>query len=332
MKNTALHYHVDNQHQATSGGDSSQCNTPEYCITPVAVVGPTGAGKSDLSLALAQQLGGEIINIDSMQLYRGMDIGTAKLPLDQRRGIPHHQLDIWPVTKPASVAEYRAGAIADAEDLMARGKVPIFVGGSMMYVQALVDEWDFPPTDPQVRAKWEARLEKIGVEALHAHLATVDPEAARIIETRDPRRTVRALEVIELTGKPFAASQPPKDRPARWNMRILGLHADAEWLNPRLEKRVDLMFEQGLVNEVERLRNEGLVRESTAGQAIGYSQVLDLLDGNMTESAAREATVIGTRRYARRQRSWFRRDPRVQWISAAAEDPISQALRIIEQH
>lgn len=299
-------------------------------VTPIAVVGPTGAGKSDMSLALAEQLGGEIINIDSMQLYKGMDIGTAKLPVDQRRGIPHHQLDIWPVTKPASVAEYRAGAIADAEDIMARGKVPIFVGGSMMYVQALVDEWDFPPTDPQIRAKWEAKLNEIGVEALHAHLATVDPEAAAIIETRDPRRTVRALEVIELTGKPFAASQPPKDRPARWGMRILGLQADPEWLNPRLEQRVDLMFERGLVAEVEGLRDQGLIRQSTAGQAIGYSQVLDLLDGHLSEAEAREATVIGTRRYARRQRSWFRRDPRVEWMAAAGPDPIARALEIVQ--
>lgn len=303
-------------------------DNPSFGVTPIAVVGPTGAGKSAMSLALAHELGGEIINIDSMQLYRGMDIGTAKLPVDQREGIPHHQLDIWPVTKPASVAEYRAGAIADAEDIMARGKVPIFVGGSMMYVQALVDEWDFPPTDSEVRAKWEARLQEIGVEALHAHLATLDPQAAEIIETRDPRRTVRALEVIELTGKPFAASQPPKDRPARWGMKILGLQADPEWLNPRLEKRVGLMFAQGLVAEVEWLRGEGLVRESTAGQAIGYSQALDLLDGHLTEAEAREATMIGTRRYARRQRSWFRRDPRIHWIPAAEEDAIAQALAV----
>ena len=299
-------------------------------ITPIAVVGPTGAGKSAMSLALAHELDGEIINIDSMQLYRGMDIGTAKLPVEQREGIPHHQLDIWPVTKPASVAEYRAGAIADAEDIMARGKVPIFVGGSMMYVQALVDEWDFPPTDSAVRAKWEDRLQQIGVVALHAHLATLDPEAAAIIETRDPRRTVRALEVIELTGKPFAASQPPKDGPARWGMKIIGLQADPEWLNPRLEKRVALMFDHGLVAEVEGLRGEGLVRNSTAGQAIGYSQALDVLDGHLSEAEAREATTIGTRRYARRQRSWFRRDPRVRWISAAEDNAIAQALAVAE--
>ncbi|WJY72846.1 tRNA (adenosine(37)-N6)-dimethylallyltransferase MiaA [Corynebacterium auriscanis] len=298
-------------------------------INPVAVVGPTGAGKSAMSLALAHELGGEIINIDSMQLYQGMDIGTAKLTVAEREGIPHHQLDIWPVTKPASVAEYRVGAIADAEAIMARGKTPIFVGGSMMYVQALVDEWDFPPTDPAVRGKWESTLAEIGVEALHAHLATVDPQAASIIEARDPRRTVRALEVIELTGKPFAASQPPKDRPARWNMDILGLQADAEWLNPRLEQRVDIMFERGLVAEVERLKAAGLRRDSTAGQAIGYAQVLDYLDEHMTEAQAREATVIGTRRYARRQRSWFRRDPRVQWIPANQPDAIGRALQLV---
>lgn len=287
---------------------------------PIAIVGPTGAGKSAAALALAHHLGGEIINIDSMQLYKGMDIGTAKLSLDEREGIPHHQLDVWEVTRPASVAEYRAGALADAESIMARGRTPIFVGGSMMYVQSLVDDWDFPPTDPKVRAKWEARLADIGIEALHQELAARDPQAASVIEDADPRRTVRALEVIELTGRPFAASQPPKNHPPRWNMKIIGLRADAEWLNPRLEQRVELMFDRGLVDEVRGLREIGLERDSTAGQAIGYAQVLDYLDGTLTHEEAKEQTIIGTRRYARRQRSWFRRDPRIQWIDAASAD------------
>ncbi|RIX35765.1 tRNA (adenosine(37)-N6)-dimethylallyltransferase MiaA [Corynebacterium falsenii] len=296
---------------------------------PIAVVGPTASGKSAVSLALAEELSGEVVNIDSMQLYRGMDIGTAKLPVDERRGIPHHQLDVWDITKPASVAEYRASAVADVESIMNRGKRPIIVGGSMMYVQALVDEWDFPPTDPHVRARWEQQLDRIGVHALHDHLATVDPEAARIIERNDPRRTVRALEVIELTGRPFAASQPPKNSMPRWNLRLVGLWADADWLNPRIEQRVREMFDAGFVDEVRGLIEQGLVRESTAGKAIGYSQVLDYLEGECSLDEAIEATVMGTRRYARRQRSWFRRDPRIEWLDAAAPDVVGRALNLV---
>lgn len=299
----------------------SAMNLRSADLTPVAIVGPTGSGKSGLSLAAAHRFGGEIVNIDSMQLYRGMDIGTAKLTEYEREGIPHHQLDIWDVTTTASVAEYRAGAIADVEAIIARGRRPIIVGGSMMYVQALVDEWDFPPTDPAVRAKWEAELAEVGVEKLHEHLASVDPAAAAVIENNDPRRTVRALEVIELTGKPFAASQPPKNMAPRWKMRIIGLNAPAEWLNPRLEKRVELMFERGLVGEVEQLVEQGLRRDSTAGQAIGYAQVLDWMAGELTQEESVERTITGTRRYARRQRSWFRRDPRITWIDAFLDSP-----------
>jgi len=183
-------------------------------MRPIAVVGPTASGKSALGLALAHELGGEVVNVDSMQLYRGMDIGTAKLSPAEREGIPHHQLDVWDVTETASVARYQQAALRDIEDIMSRGKTPILVGGSMLYAQALVDDWQFPPTDPQVRAKYEARRADIGTDALHAELARVDPAAAAIIEDKDPRRTVRALEVIELTGKSFKASQPPKNGPA----------------------------------------------------------------------------------------------------------------------
>lgn len=295
---------------------------------PVAIVGPTGSGKSAAAIAVARELDGEIINIDSMQLYKGMDIGTAKLAEEEREGITHHLLDIWDVTEPASVAAYGEAAVATVEEIAARGKTPVLVGGSMMYVQSVVDEWDFPPTDPEVRARWEAKLQEIGVEALHAHLETVDPQAASIIETKDPRRTVRALEVIELTGKPFAASQPPKDRPARWNCQLIGLHAPAEWLDPRLQQRVDLMLAQGLVDEVRALTQAGLQRDSTAGKAIGYSQVLAYLAGELTEEEAKEATYLGTRRYARRQRSWFRRDPRIHWVDAWAEDAVEQVVEL----
>jgi len=298
-------------------------------LTPVAVVGPTASGKSALGLVLAHELGGEVVNVDSMQLYRGMDIGTAKLSVEEREGIPHHQLDVWDVTETASVARYQADAVADVEDIMSRGKIPILVGGSMLYVQSLLDDWQFPPTDPAVRARWERRLADVGIDALHAELAAVDPAAAAVIEDKDPRRTVRALEVIELTGRPFQASQPPKDAPPRWGTRILGLRTQPEWLNPRIELRTRQMFERGLVEEVDHLVAEhGLVADSTAGRAIGYAQVLAAQAGELSWEDAVERTITGTRRYVRRQRSWFNRDPRIVWLVAAA-DPASRALELL---
>lgn len=296
---------------------------------PIVVVGPTASGKSALGISLAHRLGGEVINVDSMQLYQGMDIGTAKLSDTERQGITHHLLDIWPVTTTASVAQYQQVAVATAERLIARGVRPIFVGGSMMYVQSLVDDWQFPPTDPAVRARLEGELARIGVDALHARLAQVDPAAAAIIEDKDPRRTVRALEVIELTGRPFAASQPPKDAPPRWGATIIGLRTTPEWLNPRIEQRARGMFAAGFVEEVRRLQREhGLVADSTAGRAIGYAQVLRHLAGDLTLAEAIEATITGTRRYVRRQRSWFNRDPRIQWIDASG-DTLTQALSVL---
>lgn len=297
-------------------------------MRPIAVFGPTASGKSALGLALAQQLDGEVVNVDSMQLYRGMDIGTAKLTPAEREGIPHHQLDVWDVTETASVARYQRDAIADVEGIMARGKTPILVGGSMLYAQALVDDWQFPPTDPAVRAKYEARRVEIGTDALHEELAQVDPAAAAIIEDKDPRRTVRALEVIELTGKPYKASQPPKDAPPRWGTRLLGLRTTADWLNPRIELRTRQMFERGLIEEVERLQSQGLVADSTAGRAIGYAQVFQAQCGELTWNEAVERTITGTRRYVRRQRSWFNRDKRIMWLDAAG-DTTAQALRAL---
>lgn len=299
-------------------------------MRPIAVIGPTASGKSALGIALARELGGEVVNVDSMQLYRGMDIGTAKLAPGERGGIPHHLLDIWDVTRTASVADYQRRAVATVEEIAARGKVPVLVGGSMLYVQSLIDAWSFPPTDPDVRARYEERLAEIGVDALHAELAAVDPEAARVIEDKDPRRTVRALEVIELTGKPFQASQPPKNAPPRWGTRILGLRTQAEWLNPRIEKRTHQMFERGLVDEVRELVGQGLARDSTAGRAIGYAQVLDALAGELSLNDAREQTITGTRRYVRRQRSWFNRDPRVTWLDAAGADVPGAALEALD--
>ncbi|WP_448855373.1 tRNA (adenosine(37)-N6)-dimethylallyltransferase MiaA [Corynebacterium camporealensis] len=297
--------------------------------TPIAVVGPTASGKSALGLALAHHLDGEVVNVDSMQLYKGMDIGTAKLSVEEREGIPHHQLDVWELTDTASVARYQRDAVADVEDIMSRGKTPILVGGSMLYVQSLVDDWQFPPTDPEVRAKYEQRRKEIGIDKLHAELAEIDPAAASIIEDKDPRRTVRALEVIELTGKPFQASQPPKNAAPRWGTRLLGLKTNAEWLNPRIEKRTHQMFERGLVDEVEDLQAKGLREDSTGGRAIGYAQVFQAQRGDLTWDEAVERTITGTRRYVRRQRSWFNRDKRITWLDAAG-DTFAQAREHLE--
>ncbi|MDZ7886223.1 MAG: tRNA (adenosine(37)-N6)-dimethylallyltransferase MiaA [Mycobacterium sp.] len=299
-------------------------------MRPVAVIGPTGTGKSALGLALAERLGGEIVNADAMQFYRGMDIGTAKLPPEQRRGIVHHQLDVLEVTENASVARYQESAAADIEAIMSRGAVPVIVGGSMLYIQSLLDQWSFPATDPAVRARWEARLAEVGVAALHAELTRVDPAAGAAILDTDGRRIVRALEVVELTGKPFAASAPRIGTP-RWGTVILGLDWDTSILDERLRQRTDTMFAEGLVAEVTGLIERGLRTGVTASRALGYAQVLADLDALGDGSAAREPTFVGTRRYVRRQRSWFRRDHRVNWLDGSAPDLAAAALRILDK-
>lgn len=300
-------------------------------MRPLAIIGPTGTGKSALALAVAERLGGEtaveIVNADAMQLYRGMDIGTAKLPVADRRGIPHHQLDVLDITETATVARYQADAAADVERIAASGAVPLIVGGSMMYIQSLLDEWAFPATDPAVRAKWEQRLAEVGVAALHRELAYVDPAAAASILATDGRRIVRALEVVELTGQPFAASAPTIGAP-RWDTAIVGLDWDTVVLDERLAQRTDAMFDDGLVGEVTALVDEGLRDGVTASRALGYAQVLDDLDQGGDGSAAREPTFIGTRRYVRRQRSWFRRDHRISWLDGAAGDNVDATLRV----
>ncbi|WP_278263992.1 tRNA (adenosine(37)-N6)-dimethylallyltransferase MiaA [Nocardia sp. AG03] len=295
---------------------------------PIAVVGPTATGKSDLALDLAERLGGEIVNIDAMQLYRGMDVGTAKLPPQQRRGIPHHLLDVLDVTETATVAAYQSAASAVVTDITARGHVPVIVGGSMMYVQALLDQWDFPATDPEVRARWEALLAEGGVAAVHAALREADPVAAATILPTDGRRMVRALEVVELTGQPFAASAPTIGEP-RWNTRILGVDRETAALDARIETRTARMFDTGLVEEVRALLDAGLREGQTARRAIGYAQVLAHLDGEYDLAHARERTLIGTRRYVRRQRSWFRRDPRVSWVDGADPELATTALALL---
>lgn len=291
-------------------------------MRPLAIIGPTGTGKSQLALDFAERVGNaEIVNADAMQLYRGMDIGTAKLPVEQRRGIPHHQLDVLDVTETATVARYQQAAAADVEAIAARGAVPVVVGGSMLYLQSLLDDWSFPATDPAVRARWEHRLAEVGVAVLHAELARRDPAAAAAILPTDGRRTVRALEVVELTGQPFAASAPRIGVP-RWDTAIVGLDCDTTVLDDRLAKRTDTMFEHGLVDEVRALLGEGLRDGVTASRALGYAQVLAALDAGGEDDRLREAqeqTFVGTRRYVRRQRSWFRRDHRVRWLDAGLD-------------
>jgi len=293
-------------------------------VQPIVVIGPTGTGKSELAMDLAERFGGQIVNLDAMQLYKGMDIGTAKVPPAERRGIAHHMFDVLEVTETASVADYQRDARAIVEEIMAAGAVPVVVGGSMLYYQSLLDEWEFPETDPEVRAKYERRLDEIGVEALHAELAAIDPEAAATILPSDPRRTVRALEVVEITGKPFAASRPRIGR-QRWGAHLLGLDVPTAELDERLERRTAAMFDSGLVAEVRALESAGLRDGVTARRAIGYAQVLAAIDESAGADPAGEQldeavyrTFVGTRRYVRRQRSWFRRDERITWLDASA--------------
>lgn len=302
--------------------------TARKAIRPVAVVGPTATGKSDLGLDLAQALGGEVVNIDAMQQYRGMDIGTAKLSHAERRGIPHHRLDVLEVTETATVARYQEAAVRDVEDIMSRGKIPVIVGGSMMYVQSLLDEWAFPATDPVVRARWEQVLADGGVDAVRAALIERDRAAAEAILPTDGRRMVRALEVVEITGLPFAASAPRIGEP-RWGTVLLGVDRDTAELDERIARRTELMFEGGLVEEVRALLDVGLEDGITASRAIGYAQVIDFLGGNSDLDFARERTFIGTRRYVRRQRSWFRRDPRVHWLDGADPALLESAMAVL---
>ncbi|MGV9773036.1 tRNA (adenosine(37)-N6)-dimethylallyltransferase MiaA [Streptosporangium sp. NPDC003464] len=290
----------------------------------IAVIGPTAAGKSDLAVDLALELGGEVINADSMQLYRGMDIGTAKLSLAERRGVPHHLLDIWDVTKTASVAEYQALVRPIIDGLRDRDVVPILVGGSGLYVRAALDGLEFPGTDPEIRARLEAELERTGPAPLYERLRECDPRAAEAILPGNGRRIVRALEVVEFSGRPFSATMPSYD--AVYDSVQLGVEVPREVLDARVASRVERMWEAGLVAEVRELAARGLAGGRTASRALGYAQVLRFLDGEWTERQAMEETVRATRRFVRRQESWFRRDPRVVWLPQQAPDLLDQAL------
>lgn len=297
-------------------------------LRPVAVVGPTATGKSDLGLLLAERLGGEVVNADAMQLYRGMDVGTAKLPPEQRHGVPHHLLDVLDVTETASVAAYQRHARRAVEDLLADGTVPVVVGGSGLYVSALLDDLEFPGTDAVIRARLEAELAEVGASALHERLTGLDPVAAEAILPGNGRRIVRALEVIELTGRPFSATMP-KPGPARYGTVLIGLDRDTAELDQRVERRVAAMFADGLVDEVRSLLPLGLREGRTASRALGYQQVLAAFDGEYDLPAAETEIVRATRRFVRRQRSWFRRDRRVGWLDAGRADLLDAALDLV---
>lgn len=294
----------------------------------VAVVGATASGKSDLALDLAERVGGEVINTDAMQVYRGMDIGAAKLPMSERRGIRHHLLDLLDVTETASVAEFQGWARDAIQDCRERGVTPILVGGSALYTRAILDEFHFPGTDPALRSSLDDELQRDGPAALHARLAALDPDAAAEILPTNGRRIVRALEVVTLTGQPFAATLPEQRYVDERTVQI-GVDIDRETLDARIAQRVDRMWQAGLVAEVESLVARGLRDGLTASRALGYSQVLQLLDGELTDDEAREQTVRGTRRFARRQDSWFRKDPRVHWIRYDDPDRVEKAHALI---
>jgi tRNA dimethylallyltransferase len=292
----------------------------------IAVVGPTAAGKSELSLALARTLDGEVVNADSMQLYQGMDIGTAKLTVAERGGITHHLLDIWPVTQAASVSEYQHLARQAIDDIRRRERTPILVGGSGLYVRAATDNLEFPGTDPTMRTRLEAELDQVGPGAMHTRLASLDPIAAAAILPGNGRRIVRALEVIELSGRPFSATLP--EYQSVYPIKQIGIEVPRPELDQRIQTRVHGMWDRGLVEEVRGLELAGLRHGRTASRALGYAQVLKFLDGDWTEEEAAEQTILATRRFVRRQESWFRRDPRVTWLPTGP-DLARSALALI---
>jgi len=303
---------------------------PSPPVPIVAVVGATASGKTGLSLDLAQRLGGEVVNTDAMQVYRGMDVGTAKLPVGERRGIAHHLVDTHDVTERLSVAEFQAEARSVIASLRARGVVPVLVGGSALYVRAILDRFEFPGTDPAIRARLESELASVGPAGMHVRLRELDPEAAGRILVENGRRIVRALEVVELTGRPYSASLPTLEYADPASLQV-GIDIDRPALDRRIEQRVDEMFAAGFVAEVERLLAVGLAEGRTASRAIGYSAVSAYLTGGLTLDEARERTVIATRRYARRQDSWFRKDPRITWVAYDAVDRVEVAATAIRR-
>ncbi len=292
----------------------------------IVICGATATGKSDLAVALAKNIDAEIINADSMQLYRGMDIGTAKLSLTEQAGIPHHLLDVLDVTEDANVAWYQSQARAKIAEIQGRGKSVVIVGGTGLYIKAILDELNFPDTDPAIREALEKEALELGANVLFERLAKLDPAAALAIDRANTRRIVRALEVIAITGKPFTANLPRKDSELYPQARQFGLVMDREALTERISARVDRMFAAGLVAEVDQCIAAGITTARTAQLALGYAQVIAMRRGDLTLEEAIEETKRATRQYARRQETWFSRDARIKWLS-----PIQPRLEIIMQ-
>jgi tRNA dimethylallyltransferase len=295
----------------------------------VAVVGATASGKTGLSLDLAEALDGEVVNTDAMQVYRGMDVGTAKLPPAERRGIPHHLLDLLDVTEPATVAEFQGWAREAITRIRGRGRTPVLVGGSALYTRAVLDRFEFPGTDDSLRRELEAELERVGPAALHERLARLDPEAARRILVDNGRRVVRALEVIALTGRPWSATLPQLEYADPLSLQV-GVDIDRPTLDARIDQRVREMWDSGLVEEVERLLDLGLERGRTASRAIGYREATAYLRGELGREEAIERTQVATRRFARRQDSWFRKDPRIVWVAYDDPERLDRAVAAVE--
>ena len=302
----------------------------------IAIVGPTGTGKSELAIRIAETIrdhgsSAEIVNADAMQLYRGMDIGTAKLPTKERRGIEHHLIDVLDVTQESTAAEYQKLARAKILEIQSNGAVPILVGGSMLYVAAVLNNFEFPVRDKDLRAQLEQQLLELGPEAMHQKLAEIDAVAASRIDPENGRRIVRALEIVTLTGEPFAAALP--DEIDSWQEVLeIGLRMDREVLVARLEQRVRLMWDSGMVKETQNLIDKGLRESVTAGYAIGYAQALAQIDGELDQEQAIESTTRLTQKYARRQMSWFKRDTRINWLDALDPEVTNLAMELVRQH
>ena len=295
----------------------------------IAVVGPTATGKSELALRLAETVGGEVVSADAMQLYRGMDIGTAKLPVAERRGVPHHQIDVLDVTDEATIAAYQVDARRSIDDIRGRGLHPVVAGGSGLYVRAALDHLEIPPTDPEVRSRLEAEAQESGPEPLFAALSERDPVAAQSIGRHNVRRVIRALEVVEITGRPFSASMP--ERRHLLPTVMVGLRPPRDLLDVRIDSRVEQMWRDGLVDEVRSLVPHGIRRGRTASRALGYAQALAQVDGTMTRERAVAETAQATRRYARRQESWFRPDPRISWVDPTVDGALDDVVREVRQ-
>lgn len=295
-------------------------------MTLIFIVGATATGKSDLAIKVAQKLQGEVVNADSMQLYKGMDIGTAKLSKNERQGIEHHLIDILEVTEDSSAAQYQALARAKIDELLLKEIPTIVVGGTGLYVKSILDDLNFPDTNEEVRARLQRECESIGASALHAKLAKLDPAAAAAIPAQNSRRVIRALEVIELTGRPFTANLPRQGSSRYPDAKQFGLVMDREKLSDVISNRVERMWEKGFVAEVRELLAKGLREGKTARAALGYSQIIRFLDGELSEIEAQEDTKRATRQYSRRQETWFSRDNRITWLKGSTEERLEKIL------